>query len=200
MAYQIITINREFESCGSEIAQAVAQQLKLPYIDKFLITEAAIQTGIRESRIEASDEQLASRFEYSQAEAASYYTASDSHLPTPAKVAEVQFNLIRKMAEEGPCVIVGRCANYILRDRDDVLDIFIHADVEDRIQRTMERMNLSQSKATRLVRRTDKARKAYYKNYTGQDWNHPELYHLVLNSNRLGQDACIDLICDVYNK
>jgi cytidylate kinase len=95
---------------------------------------------------------------------------------------------------------VGRCANYILRDRDDVLDIFIHADVEDRIQRTMERMNLSQSKATRLVRRTDKARKAYYKNYTGQDWNHPELYHLVLNSNRLGQDACIDLICDVYNK
>jgi cytidylate kinase len=198
MSYQIITINREFESCGSEIAQEVAQRLHLPYIDKFLITEAANQSGQRESRVEASDEKLASRFEYSQAEAASFYTASESHLPTTARIAEIQFQLIRDMAEQGPCVIVGRCANYILRERTDVLDIFVHADVEGRVQRTVERLGVSQSKAARLVRKTDKDRKAYYKNYTGQDWSNPSLYHMIINSDRMSQEECVDLICRTY--
>jgi cytidylate kinase len=198
MRYQIITINREFESCGSEIAQEVAQRLHLPYIDKFLITEAANQSGHREDRVAASDEILASRFEYSQAEAASFYTASESHLPTTAQIAEIQFRLIREMAEQGPCVIVGRCANYVLRERFDVLDVFVHADIEGRVQRTMERLGLSQSKAARLVRKTDKARKAYYKNYTGLDWSYPSLYHMVLNSDRLTQEECVELICRAY--
>ncbi len=198
MSYQIITVNREFESNGNEIAQQVASVLKIPYIDHFLVTEAAIQSGQTEQRVKVSDEMLASRFEYSQAAAASYYASAESSLPTTARIAEVQFQLIREMAEKGPCLIVGRCANHILREREDVLHIFIHASREDRIRRTMERLSLREKEAVRLLKRTDKNRKAYYKNYTGVEWNDPNAYHMVLNSSLLSPELCIRLICDVY--
>lgn len=198
MGFHIITINREFESRGSEIAQEVAKRLQIPYVDKFLITESAIKSGISVEAIRATDEMLASRFEYSQAEAAHYYTSAESPLPTSAKVAEVQFQLIREVAEKGPCVIVGRCANYLLREREDVLDVFIHAGRDYRVKRTMDSFQLSERSAVRLLKRTDKARKAYYKNYTGMDWNDPNSYHLVLNSDRLKYETCVELICNVY--
>ncbi len=198
MKYSIITINREFESRGSEIAQEVAQRLHLPYVDKFLITESAAKSGISVAKIEATDEMLASRFDYSQAEAAHYYTNSASPLPTSAQIAEVQFQLIREIAEQGPCVIVGRCANYLLREREDVLDVFIHAGRDYRVRRTMESLQLSERSAVRVLRRTDKARKAYYRNYTGMDWNDPNSYHMIVNSDRLGMEPCVDLICRAY--
>ena len=198
MSYRIITINREFESLGSEIAQTVAERLGLAYYDKFLITAAAEESGVTEGRVAASDERLESRFEYSQAEAAYYFTSSNAPMPTGAQVAEVQFDLIRRIAEEGPCVIVGRCANHVLRDRDDVLDIFIKAGEEFRLRRTMAVLGLTEKRATRVLKSTDKARRAYYKNYTGCDWSDPTLYHAVLNSNRLGMEKCVDVICDLY--
>ncbi len=198
MKYNIITINREFESRGSEIAQAVAKRLDIPYVDKFLVTESAAKSGISEAAIQARDEQLASRFAYSQAEAAHYYTSASTPLPTNEQVAEVQFQLIREIAADGPCVIVGRCANYLLKDREDVLDVFIHAGRDYRVKRTMESLQLSESKAVRLLRRTDKARKAYYKNYTGMDWNDPNSYHLILNSDKLEEQLCVEMICRAY--
>ncbi len=198
MGYRIITINREFESQGSEIAQEVAKRLHLPYVDKFLITESAAKSGHSEELIQAKDEMLASRFEYSQAEAAHYYTTAASPLPTSAQIAEVQFQLIREIAEQGPCVIVGRCANYLLRERDDVLDVFVHAGRDYRVKRTMESFQLSERNAVRLLKRTDKARKAYYRNYTGMDWNDPNSYHMVVNSDRLSYGLCVDLICKAY--
>lgn len=198
MKYQIITINREFASCGSEIAQQVAQRLHITYVDKFLITEAAQQGGFRADRVEATDEQLASRFEYSQAEAAHYYATASSALPTTAQIAEIQFKLIEEMSQRGPCVIVGRCANHVLRSRDDVLDVFIHASRDVRIRETMKMFSLKENEAVRLLKRTDKARKAYYKNYTGMDWNDPNSYHMVLNSDLLPMELCVKLICDAY--
>ena len=198
MAYQIITINREFASCGSEIAQQVAKILHIPYVDKFLITEAAQKSGVQVDRVEATDEQLASRFEYSQAEAAHYYATASSALPTTAQIAEVQFQLIENMAQQGPCVIVGRCANHVLRERDDVLDIFVHASRDVRVHETMKMFSLGEKEAVRLLKRTDKARKAYYKNYTGMDWNDPNSYHMVLNSDLLPVELCVKLICDAY--
>lgn len=199
MKYNIITINREFESRGSEIAQETAKRLHIPYVDKFLITESAVKGGFDVREIEATDEKLASRFEYSQAQAGNFYTTSDSPLPTNAQVAEVQFQLIRELAEKGPCLIVGRCANYLLRDRADVLDVFVHAGRDYRVKRTMETFNLSERAAVRLLKRTDKARKAYYKNYTGMDWNDPNAYHLVMNSDKMDMETCVGLICDLYN-
>ena len=198
MSYKIITVNREFESRGNEIAQEVAKRLKIPYVDRFLITESAQRSGFTVDRIAATDEMLASRFDYSQAEAAHYYTNASSPLPTNAQIAEVQFRLIRELSENGPCLIVGRCANYLLRDRADVLDVFIHAGRDFRVQRTMENLGLSERKAVRLLKRTDRARKAYYKNYTGTDWNDPNAYHLIVNSDRIPFERCVDIICAAY--
>lgn len=198
MGFKIITVNREFESAGSEIAQLAAARLELPYYDRFLITAAAGETGIDPRRVEASDEKLESRFEYSQAEAAYYYTHAEDPLPTGAQLADIQFKLIEALAKEEPCVIVGRCANHVLRDRDDVLDVFIHAGRDFRVRRTMEKLEIPERKAVRLLKRTDKARKAYYKNYTGCDWNDPNLYHMVLNADRLGIEGCVDAICRAY--
>lgn len=200
MSYRIITVNREFESAGSEIAQAVAKRLELPYYDRFLITAAAGESGVDEARVAANDEKLESRFDYSQAEAAYYYTNASDPLPTGARLANIQFDLIRALAGEGPCLLVGRCANYVLRDRDDVLDVFIHAGRDYRVRRTMESLELPENRAVRLLKRTDKARKAYYKHYTGRDWNDPNLYHMVLNSDRLGFERCVDMICAAYEK
>ena len=198
MGFRIITINREFESGGNEIAQAVAARLDIPYYDRFLIVAAAGETGIDQERIAHIDEKLDSRFDYSQAEAAYYYTNSENPLPTGARVADIQFQLIKALAEQEPCLIVGRCANHVLRERDDVLDVFIHAGRDHRVKRTMELLSLPERKAVRVLKRTDAARKAYYKNYTGCDWNDPNLYHLVLNSDRMGFDACVDAICAIY--
>lgn len=200
MAYQIITINREFESMGNEIAQAVAQRLHIPYVDKFLITESAQKSGFKVEHIEARDEQLASRFEYSQAQASHFYGSAEHPFTTNDSLAAAQFEIIRELAAEGPCVIVGRCANYVLRNRDDVLDVFIHASLESRLQSTMERLKLSRKEAQRMLRRTDKARKAYYRHHTGVHWDDPDSYHLVLNSARLGLDACVELIVDAFRK
>ena len=198
MSYQIITINREFESAGNEIAQAVATELDIPYYDKFLITAAAEQSGLRENRVAALDERLESRFAYSQAQSAFYFTSAEAPLPTGAKVAEVQFNLIREIAGQGPCVIVGRCANHILRDRPDVLDIFIHAGEEYRLNRAISSLGLSEKQARKVLKSTDKARKSYYKNYTGSDWNDPDLYHACLNPDRFSIEGCVRLICEMY--
>ena len=200
MGYKIITINREFESGGSEIAQAVAQKLHIPYIDKFLITEAAQQGGFTMERTEATDEKLASRFEYSQVAAAKYYGGMDVHFTANEQVAKVQFQLTKDLAESGPCVIVGRCANYLLRDRDDVLDVFIHAGFDYRLKRTIEKLGLPENKAEKVLKQADKGRKEYYSYYTGMEWEDPDSYHLVLNSDKLDFDLCVELICDLYGK
>ena len=200
MSYRIITLNREFESGGNEIAQKAALRLGLKYYDKFLITAAAEKAGVDEQKVEASDERLESRFRFSQAEAAEYFTSAKAPMPTGAQVAEAQFQLIREIAEQDPCVIVGRCANYLLRERDDVLDIFIHAGFEYRLQRTIDKLKLPEKQALRVLKTTDKARRAYYKNYTGCEWYDPNLYHLILNPDRLGEDACVELICELYRQ
>lgn len=199
MAYRIITISREFESQGSEIAQAVAARLHIPYVDKFLITEAAQKSGFPVEHIEGRDEVLASRFEYSQAQAYYIYGSGDTPHTANECVAMAQFDIIRELAEEGPCLIVGRCANYILRDREDVLDVFIRAGKNFRLKKTMETLNLPEKAAAKVLRRTDRARQKYYKHYTGQDWHDPDAYHLSLNSERLGVEACVELILKAYN-
>ena len=188
MGYKIITVNRELESLGNEIAQAVAAKLSLPYYDKFLITASAEESGVEEHLVAATDEKLASRFEYSQAEAAYYYAGKEDALPTGAKVAE-----------EGPCLFVGRCANHVLRERGDVLDIFVHAGENSRLQRAMTALGLPEKKALRVLRRTDKARAGYYKHYTDADWHDPNQYHACLNTDLLSFDACVSAICGMYN-
>lgn len=197
---KVITINREFESAGNEIAQAVAEKLNIPYYDRFLITAVAENKGIPIESAEKGDEKMSSRFAYSEAQAAYYYASTTrSPLPTEAQVAQAQFELIREIARKGPCVIVGRCAGHILReDGQDVINVFIHAKTETRLKRTMENLKLSEFEASRVLKQTDKNRKAYHKNYTGLDWNDPDQYSLMLNSDVLTFDECVEVICSLY--
>lgn len=199
MGYKIITVDREFESAGNEIAQAVSERLGLPYYDRFLITASADERGVSVDDALARDEKLESRFEYSQAQAAYYYTGSESPLPTGARVAEAQFELIRKIAQEGASLIVGRCAGHILRERTDVMRVFIHAGRDNRIRRAMTSLHVSEREAVRILKQTDKMRKAYHKNYTGMEWNDPNQYHMILNSDLISANTCVEMICALYN-
>ena len=199
MGYKIITVDREFESAGNEIAQAVSERLGLPYYDRFLITASADESGVSVDDALARDEKLESRFEYSQAQAAYYYTSSESPLPTGARVAEAQFELIRKIAQEGASLIVGRCAGHILRERTDVMRVFIHAGRDNRIRRAMTSLHVSEREAVRILKQTDKMRKAYHKNYTGMEWNDPNQYHMILNSDLISANTCVEMICALYN-
>lgn len=200
MKSKILTINREFESAGNEIAQAVAEKLGIPYYDRFLITNVAEEMGYTQETAEKLDEKPISRFQLSESQAAFFYTSPSTPAPTGVKIAQAQFDLIRKIAEEGPCVIVGRCAGYILQEaKKDVVSIFIHGGVENRTKRTMEALKLSEAQATKVLKQTDKSRKAYHQNYTGLDWNDPDQYDMILNTDKISIDKCVDLICDLYN-
>lgn len=197
---KIITINREFESAGNEIAQAVAKKLDIPYYDRFLITAVAENNGIPIESAEKNDEKMASRFQYSEAQAAFFYGSTKSPLPTTDQLAQAQFELIKKIAKDGPCVIVGRCAGHILREEGiDLIDVFIHASTEQRIKRAMENLKLSEADAAHVLKQTDKSRRAYHKNHTGLDWDDLDQYDVILNSDKVSMDECVELICSLYN-
>ena len=199
MSNRIITIDREFESGGNEIAQAVAERLQLPYYDRFLITASADESGVKLDDALAKDERLESRFEYSHAQAAYYYTSAESPLPTGARVAKAQFDLIRKFAEEGPCVIVGRCAGFVLREREDVVSVFVYAGQDRRLERTMSSLQIPEKEAVRVLRQTDRMRRAYHKNYTGMELDDLAQYHLILNSDLVSPEKCAEMICAMYS-
>ncbi len=200
MSSKILTVNREFESAGNEIAQAVAEKLGIPYYDRFLITNVAEEMGFTPDAAEKHDEKPISRFQLSESQAAFFYTSPSSPAPTGVKVAQAQFDLIRKIAEEGPCVIVGRCAGYVLReDKKDVVSIFIHAGVEGRTKRAMESLKISEAQAVKVLKQTDKARRTYHHNYTGLEWEDPDQYDMMLNTDLVSFDDCVDLICRLYN-
>ena len=200
MAPKILTVNREFESAGNEIAQAVAERLGITYYDRFLITNVAENQGLGFESVEKNDEKPLSRFHLSESQAHIHYTSPSSPPQTSAQVAHAQFDLIRKIAEEESCVIVGRCAGFILREaKKDVVTVFVHAGVESRIQRAMTSLNITREAAERVLKRTDKARKAYHKHYTGLEWNDPDQYDMILNSDTVSFEKCVQLICDLYN-
>lgn len=200
MKSRILTVNREFESAGNEIAQAVAEKLGIPYYDRFLITNVAEEMGFTPETAEKHDEKPISRFQLSESQAAFFYTSPSSPAPTGVKVAQAQFDLIRKIADEGPCVIVGRCAGYILHEaKKDVVSIFIHAGTESRIKRAMDSLKISEAEATKVLKQTDKARRGYHHNYTGFEWNDPEQYDMILNTDKVSFDECVELICSLYN-
>ena len=194
---RIITINREFGSGGRELGKRLADALGVPCYDHEIIELIAKDNGF--------DEQYVANVSETSIEAA--YPLTIGHrfampvLPVmeqPIRVAVAQRKILENFAEKGDCVIVGRCANYVLRDRDDVLDIFIHAGVAYRLNRAITSLGLSEKQAKKVLRSTDKARKAYYKNYTGTDWNDPDLYHACLNPDRYSIEGCVKLICDMY--
>ncbi len=185
MKNYIITIGREFGSGGKEIAQKLAERLGIKYYDKDLVTIAARKRGISEEVVADAEENIPS-----------IWDSNAVGLPIfQDRLFQVQSNIILDIAEkEAPCIIVGRCADYVLRDFPNVLNVFVHADKEFRIHRIMDTESLSYPEAKSRVKKTDKTRRAYYQFYTDRKWGTGIQYDMLLSSSTLGLDVCVDIL------
>ena len=192
----VITIGREFGSGGHEIGMKLAEKLGIKCYDKELLELAAKESGLCEELFASQDEKPTNSFLYSLV-MDTYslgYTNSYVDMPINHKVFLAQFDAIKKLAERESCVIVGRCSDYILRDRKDVLNVFIHADFEYRKNRVVSVYGQNEFAPDKRTKDKDKRRIAYYKYYTDRKWADAKNYQLCLDSGVLGIDKCVELI------
>ena len=197
----IITISRQYGSGGRFIAKKLAEKLGIPYYDNELITMAAKDSGYSEAVFEKAEQLSTHSFLYSL----SMFGSVDGiyGLPLADKVYLAQSEVIKKCADEGPCVIVGRCSDYVLKDYDNVVNFFIYSDEQHKIERAVKYYGISQDKAAQELKKKDKKRANYYNYYTSQSWGNFDNYHLSLNSDAIGVDAAVDvlaLFANSYNK
>lgn len=186
---RVITLSRQLGSGGHEIGKLLAERLEIPFYDKELLAEAARQSGFSREAFEAADEKPTNSFLYSLSVGSHMMTSAYtdySQFLTNDQLFLKQAEAIRRIAGEGPCVIVGRCADYVLRDRGDLLSIFVHASLDIRVKRIMKLQNLSEDKARAYVVKADKKRGNYYNFYTGKDWNRADSYDFCIDAGKLG--------------
>ena len=193
----IITIGRQYGSGGHDIGKQLAEELNIPFYDKALLERAAKDSGLCQEIFENHDEKPTNSFLYSlvmDTYSLGYTTSSFSEMPLNHKIFLAQFDAIKNIAKEGPCVIVGRCADYALADFPNVVNVFLHADLQDRIVRIARRHDLTDAKAKDLIIKTDKRRASYYNYYTSKKWGEAAGYDLSLNTATLGIDGTIHMI------
>ena len=185
----IITLGRQHGSNGHLIARRLAEELGYKCYDKEIVDEAAAASAFSKEIFDSYDEKRVSAYILSTP----HYIGMNEGFHLNMQVAAAQFETMRRLAEKGDCIFVGRCADYVLRNRDDVLRIFIMGDMETRIKTLMERRSLSYDQARRLVREVDKDRSSYYKYHTDQIWGESENYDLCIDS-RIGVQGTVDVI------
>ncbi len=194
MEKKIITISREFGSGGRTIGREVANRLGIPFYDKELVEKIALESGFAPKFVEEHGEHAPGKSRLSYAFAHQGVPGVMNGLSTADFLWSIQCSTIMQLAEEGPSVIVGRNADYILKDRKDCLHVFIHADDDFRADRIVRLYGESEkSPETRLAEK-DKRRQINYQHYTGQTWGMAQNYDLCLNSSHLGIDRCVELI------
>ena len=192
MAKRIITISREFGSGGRFIGEEVAKKLGIAYYDKNIIGQIAEKSGL-------SPEYIQENAELSPKKGLFAYAFSGRDITGKSvedMVYEAQRNIILELAEKEPCVIIGRNADYILKDRDDVLNEFIHGDMPEKIKRITGLHNVEEKEAVKMMADTDKRRRTNYNVYTDQNWGKASNYTLCLNSSQLGYDRCEMIIME----
>ena len=192
MAKRIITISREFGSGGRFIGEEVAKKLGIAYYDKNIIGQIAEKSGL-------SPEYIQENAELSPKKGLFAYAFSGRDITGKSvedMVYEAQRNIILELAEKEPCVIIGRNADYILQDRDDVLNVFIHGDMPEKIKRITGLYNVKEKEAVKMMADTDKRRRTNYNFYTDQNWGKTSNYTLCLNSSQLGYDRCEMIIME----
>ena len=192
MAKRIITISSEFGSGGRFIGEEVAKKLGIAYYDKNIISQIAEKSGL-------SPEYIQENAELSPKKGLFAYAFSGRDITGKSvedMVYEAQRKVILVLAEKEPCVIIGRNADYILKDRDDVLNVFIHGDMPEKIQRITGLYNVEEKEAVKMMTDTDKRRRTNYNFYTDQSWGKASNYTLCLNSSQLGYDSCEMIIME----
>lgn len=200
MSNQVITISREFGSGGRTIAREVAERLGYNFFDKALVERIAAESGYSKDFVERRGEDATSTssflFNLSRSGSGGY----DGISGTSDKLYVIQHNIIKKLPEEGPCVIVGRCSDYILKDNEDSLHVFIYADMKFKANRIVKLYGEMDDAPEKRLFEKDKKRKVYYKNFTGRIWGMSENYDVCLNSGKLGIDSCVDIIVELSQR
>lgn len=194
MEKRIITISREFGSGGRTIGHMVAEKLGIPFYDKELVDHIALESGFAPNFIEEHGEHAPSGSIFAYAFAHQSAPGVANGLSTADFLWNVQCSVILQLADKGPCVIVGRNADYILKDRADCLHVYIHADKAFRADRIVRLYGESEKSPESRLNEKDKRRRVNYHHYTGRTWGTAQNYDICLNSSTLGIETCSDII------
>lgn len=200
MAGQVITIGRQCGSGEHTIGEQVAKQLGIPFYDRELIEMTAKESGFGKEFVEEQGEHRNSSMLYNLVKNLSYSRTmpSGNSEYLQDEIFFAQRKIITELAAKEPCVIVGRCADSILKETGNSLNIYIHAGKNFKAEHLMERNHVSYDEAVREMERLDKRRASHYKYYTDQVWGLAENYHLCLDSSLIGIEKCVSVICDIY--
>ena len=188
----MITISRQYGSGGRFIAKKLAEKLSIPFYDNEIISLAAKESGYAENIFKQAELVSSHSLLYSLSMFGT--TAGLYGLPLSDKAYVIQSNIIKKCAEEGPCVIVGRCADYILKDNPDVINFYLYSDMESRIERVKNYLDPTCDNIKEDILKKDKKRATYYNYYTTQRWGDIQNYHLSINTDSVGIDNCVDIL------
>ena len=193
----VITIGRQFGSGGRYVGRLLAEKLGVPFYDKELLSEAAKNSGICEEIFEEHDEKPTRSLLFSLVTGMQTHMAAGNFymdMPLNHKIFLAQFDAIRRIASEGSCVIVGRCADYVLRENPDAVSIFVKGDMDSKIARAVKYYGIEEDKAEERIRKADKQRASYYNYYATATWGDVDNYDLVVDTGVLGVEGAVELI------
>ena len=199
----IICISRQLGSGGKNIGQKLAKQLGIEFYDQKLIEETAKESGMCRETVEELEETPTNSLLYSMYSTPFFGGFGFNpvvDLPMTDRLFVTQADIIREAAKKGSCVIVGRCADYILKDDPDLFTVFIHRDQEERVNQISKTYDISLKKAEELVKKGDKKRSHYYNYYSDRHWGEAENYDMTINSDILGEDYTVELIVKCLEK
>lgn len=200
---KIITISRQYGSGGREIGQRLADYYKIPFYDNELITRAAKESGFAKETFEKAEEKATNSLLYSLAMGINVYGNQDfgfTGLSLDDRVFLAQSDVVRKVADEGPCVIVGRCADYVLKERDNLFNMFIQASLDYRMKRAVKEYGISENTVAEVVLKHDKQRANYYNYHVGEKWNNLYNYDFVIRSDYMGIDNAVESVIAYLGK
>lgn len=199
--YKIITMEREFASGGNEIGRRVAKKLGIELYDRNILIEAAKRLELPAIYVEQLEETAPGSIIFNLSKTAIGGIHKDSsNLPMAERLFLEEKKIIEEIVEKQDCVIVGRCASYILKDRPDCLKVFVHADKQYRLQRAIETEKLAKDEAEEFLRKSDKRRSGFYNVHTGWKWGDMERFDICLDSGSLGIDCCVDVLAGMMKK
>lgn len=199
--YKIITMEREFASGGNEIGRRVAKKLGIELYDRNILVEAAKRLDIPAIYVEELEETAPGSIIFNLSKTALGGNHKvNSNLPLSERLFLEEKKIIEEIVEKQDCVIVGRCASHILKDRTDCLKVFVHADKDYRLKRAIEAEKLSKNEAEEFLRKSDKRRSGFYNAHTGLKWGEMENFDICLDSGSLGMDCCVDVLVGMMKK
>lgn len=200
----IITIGRQFGSGGHEIGELLAKKLGIPFYDRNLVKMAAEELHITEEQAELEDEKklmsIVSNYNLTMGGYNDFMANAEFYAPVGRDLYAVQSAIIKKLAQKGSCVIVGRCADYVLKDYPGCINVFICASKEDRKNRVMDKYHLSERKAAEKMKKIDRERKYYYETYSGKEWGSIQSHQILMNSSLLGKEKIVEYLAALYNE